>query len=32
MTKILEDFSSTVLLLKKRSEDEMSTPEMMQAL
>jgi hypothetical protein len=32
MTKILEDFSSTVLLLKKRSLAEMATPEMIQAL
>lgn len=32
MTKILEDFSASVLLLKKRSHKEMRTPEMLKAL
>ena len=32
MTKILEDFSASVLLLKKRSTKEMRTPEMLQTL
>ena len=30
--KILEDFSTTVLLLKKRAESEMKTPELLAAL
>jgi len=30
--KILEDFSSSVLVLKKRSEKEMQTPEMLEKL
>lgn len=32
MTKILEDFSSSVLLLKKRAQSEMRTPEMLEQL
>lgn len=31
-TKILEDFSSSVLLLKKRTQAEMCTPEMLEQL
>ena len=32
LTKVLQDFSSSVLLLKKRAKTEMRTPELMQLL